>query len=285
MKWTWLLLGCLAGCGTRELVEPLPYALPTGKAAPTATGQPQEKRVIRQAVIRVRSRDPHASAVDATHVAAAAQGVVPQNELRSTGRRVASSEIRLRVPQPAFEPTMRRLRALGTVVHESITGRDASADFDQAAHELQAERALETRLLALLERSALLKDALPVEQDLARVRADIENSERKLQALEQDAQSATIELSVEATQPPIASEPTSSRLATALSQSAEAAVAGSVWLVAASGYAMPWGVLAIVAVLFTKRLRRGRTPRPPVAPARARQGAGEPLEGSVNPAR
>src|ERR1700754_421047 len=115
MKWIWVLLGVqVGGGGAGALPEPLPFALPAGKPAVHGTSQPAaaqpvERGVIREAALRVRSRDPHRAAVDATQIAAAVQGMVPQNELRSAGGQVAEAEVRLRVSQSAFESTLRRL--------------------------------------------------------------------------------------------------------------------------------------------------------------------------------
>jgi hypothetical protein len=169
------------------------------------------------------------------------------------------------VPQASLDATLRRLRALGRVVSESTSGRDVSDEFEQISERIRAQRMLETRLVALLERSALLKDILPVEQELARVRVAVDGDQRKLHALEEGTRTASIRV-VSIAGPP----PSATGMADALSRAVAGALSMTEWIITAAGYVLPFALLAFAARVFTGK-RRGRSEPPRKRSRRAEQ--------------
>jgi hypothetical protein len=217
--------------------------------------------VIREASLRLRSEKPRAVTDAATRIAAAAGGFVQDSELRTVDGQVGEIELQLRVPQQTLDATLKQLRALGTVMVEQVKGQDVTEEFVDVSARLRAERTLESRLLSLLEGSAALKDLLAVEQELARVRSQIEQQEGRIRYLQERSRMAAIQLVAEsATQPLLASSQSfGSRISNAFERSLETAVSVTELLIAMIGALLPVSLLALSIGGPLLWLRRRRT--------------------------
>lgn len=81
----------------------------------------------------------------------------------------------LRVPGDRLDDALARLRALGQVTHDQQNAQDVADQLVDLDARLKNARATEQRLTELLrERTGKLSDVLEVEQELSRVRLDIE---------------------------------------------------------------------------------------------------------------
>src|SRR5262245_51761259 len=183
MRRFWLCLCVLLGCSARE---PVPSPPSGGSAsAPAAETARATRMVVRSANLELRSSEPRIIADRAAEVAAAVGGFVLSSELRAEGESVRESVVELRVPEASFEAALRRLRSLGTVLQETVQGQDVSEEFVDVSARLQARRTLEARLLSLVTSSSQLKDVLLVEEQLARVRSEIEQHEGRVRFLQE----------------------------------------------------------------------------------------------------
>jgi hypothetical protein len=95
--------------------------------------------------------------------------------------RISSATLVLRIPAEHFRALIKQIGNLGTVIHESISSDDITDEYYDLDARLNNSRKLETRLLELLKRETTkLSDLLQVEQQIARVRQEIDQVAGKL---------------------------------------------------------------------------------------------------------
>jgi anti-sigma factor RsiW len=103
----------------------------------------------------------------------------------------------LRVPSAQLEPALTELKQLGRADQESQSGEEVTKQYVDLAARLKNSRATEERLLGVLRNNTgKVKDVLEVENEISRVRGEIEGMEADQRALQGRIDFATITLSV-----------------------------------------------------------------------------------------
>jgi len=101
----------------------------------------------------------------------------------------------LRIPAPQLVAAVAELKALGRVELENQSGEEVTQQHADLVARLKNSRETEQRLQAiLLERTGKISDVLEVEQEIARVRGEIEQMEAEQKNLEHRVSFATIDL-------------------------------------------------------------------------------------------
>lgn len=108
------------------------------------------------------------------------------------GRRIQAS---LRIPAPQLVAAVAELKALGRVENETQNGEEVTQQHADLVARLKNSRETEQRLQDVLRtRTGKVKDVLEVEEEIARVRGEIEQMEAEQQTLEHRVNFATIDL-------------------------------------------------------------------------------------------
>jgi anti-sigma factor RsiW len=103
----------------------------------------------------------------------------------------------LRVPSAQLEPALAELKQLGRADQESQSGEEVTKQYVDLTARLKNSRATEERLLGVLRNNTgKVKDVLEVENEISRVRGEIEGMEADQRALQTRIDFATITLSV-----------------------------------------------------------------------------------------
>jgi anti-sigma factor RsiW len=103
----------------------------------------------------------------------------------------------LRVPSAQLEPALAELKQLGRADQESQAGEEVTKQYVDLTARLKNSRATEERLLGVLRsNTGKVKDVLEVENEISRVRGEIEGMEADQRALQSRIDFATITLSV-----------------------------------------------------------------------------------------
>jgi len=103
----------------------------------------------------------------------------------------------LRVPAPELAGALSELKSLGRVENESQSGEEVTQQHADLVARLKNSRETEQRLQAILqERTGKIGDVLAVEQEIARVRGEIEQMEAEQQSLEHRVDFAAVNLSL-----------------------------------------------------------------------------------------
>ena len=106
-----------------------------------------------------------------------------------------SLEASLRIPAPQLVPALTELKSLGHVENENQNGEEVTEQHADLLARLKNSRETEQRLEAILtERTGKIGDVLEVEQEIARVRGEIEQMEAQQKNLEHRVDFATIDL-------------------------------------------------------------------------------------------
>jgi len=176
----------------------------------------------------------------------------------------------VRVPVTKFEPFLASLDSIGFVESRNQTSEDVTMEYVDVEARISNLKRLEDRYVTLLaEQTGKLEDVLKVEQELARVRGEIEQSQGRLRFLTNKTDFSTVTVTIREQKdyvPPKA--PTfGERIATTWGESLAALRRAGELAVLAAVALTPWAVVALVPVLavaLTIRLalRRKRTPRP-----------------------
>jgi len=153
----------------------------------------------------------------------------------------------------AFPPTA-GLRGFGTVEAVDVTVSDVGEEYVDVAARVATARQLERRLIDLLAtRTGKLADVLQVENELARVRGEIERYEGRLRYLRERSVVSTLAITVHESIPVIANHPGSNPITEATKQAWRNFVALLATVIASLGVLIPLGAIATAAVLLGRR--------------------------------
>jgi hypothetical protein len=193
------------------------------------------------------------------------QGYFGQLNISTPENAARSLQASLRIPAAELPAALADLKKLGRVETESQSGEEVTQQHFDLVARLKTSRETEQRFRAILQqRTGKLSDVLEVEQEIARVRGDIETMEGEQKELEHRVSFATVALQLTEEykaqlNPPAAS--ISTRIYNAFVDgyhNASETVLGAVIFFAESGPTiLIWvAVLALPAIFVWRRYRR-----------------------------
>ena len=168
-------------------------------------------------------------------------------------------------PAPALSPAIDDLKTLGRVERESQSGEEVTRQHEDLVAWLKNSRDTEQRLRQILQqRTGKLSDVLEVEEEIGRVRGEIEQMQTEQKALEHRVDFATIELQLTEEykaqlNPPATS--VSTRIHNAFvagyQNASEALLGIFLWFAEYSPILLIWlAILAVPFVMIWRRYRR-----------------------------
>ncbi len=240
---------------------PQPSPAPGGNED-TQSAAPQ---IARSVTLVVVAKDVAAARPALDAILAKYHGYASEMDVNTPADDAPSLKASLRIPAANLAAAMKDLRGLGRVASESESGEDVTqqhADLDQR---LKTARDTEDRLRTILQqRTGTVSDVLQVEEEIARVRGDIESMEAEQTNLEHRVDFASIDLSVTVDYEPVSgAAPLSVRVRNAFVAGYRNAV-GTVdgiflFLVAYGLTILIWiAILGVPVVLLRRRYRRMR---------------------------
>jgi hypothetical protein len=169
-----------------------------------------------------------------------------------------SASLEIRVPSAEFDAAVTALGGLGKVESVTATVQDVGEEYVDLGARAANARHMEARLVEMLaQRTGKLSDALTVEQELRRVREEIERYDARMKFLERRTSLSSIEVNLH--------EPMSvldqrgpSPIAEAFAEAWTRAVGVLAWCIASLGLIVPLAILIGATVLIVKRLPRLR---------------------------
>lgn len=162
--------------------------------APAAMSAPAQRFVVRRATLEFTTRDVHALFAKAVLLPNAGLGEFVETSSISGEGENTRAELTLRVTADRLSSVLNELRGYGTVTSEQAGGQDITDQVVDIEARLRNEQRIEQELLALLtsKRDASLDDILRVQQELARVRGQIERMQAQRDSLGRLASLATV---------------------------------------------------------------------------------------------
>jgi hypothetical protein len=189
-------------------------------------------------------------------------GYIANVSLQAGRERFRTATLELKVPADRFEDAVAGLQPIGRVESVNVTAEDVGEEFTDVSARVANLHRLEQRLLDLLStRTGKLQDILTVEQELARVRGEIERYEGRMRYLKSRAAISTLAISVHE-KAPLLDQPGSNPLAMAVRQAWQNFVTFTAGVIAALGTIIPAGALLAGGILALRRVWRRASPRP-----------------------
>jgi uncharacterized protein DUF4349 len=188
-------------------------------------------------------------------------GYVANTTMRTGRNELRSASLEVKVPAGRFDEALTGLAPIGKLESVSVNAADVGEEFTDVTARLNNARRLESRLIDLLAaRTGKLKDVLDVEQELARVREEIERYEGRLRYLRAHAALSTLTINLH--EPvPVVGDAGSSVLGEAFKQAWRNFVALVATLIRSLGIVIPLGALAALAWFTARRLKTAVAPR------------------------
>jgi Ca-activated chloride channel homolog len=190
-------------------------------------------------------------------------GYVESRKSEDTGSATVDVTMTLRVPAAVLDGALAELRKQGAVLSEAQTGRDVTDEVIDTDAELRAKRKVEERLLGIVQSAGGVKDLLAVEEELGRVRTDIERLDGRSRTLASEVAFATIHVSlVSPVRPVVASaESVWSRFARAFGESGRLSLEVLAGMIVLVGAVAPLAVPVLLVALAVATIRRRRAAR------------------------
>jgi hypothetical protein len=161
-------------------------------AAPPPAPAPMIARTVSLTIV---VKDFSAARASLDSILARHRGYAAQLTAATAENAPRSLQASLRIPAPELAAALVELKALGRVQNESQSGEEVTQQHADLVARLQNSRETEERLRAILaQRTGRIEDILQVEQEIARVRGEIEEMESEQQALEHRVDFATVDL-------------------------------------------------------------------------------------------
>lgn len=177
------------------------------------------------------------------------------NTTMQTGRgQLRAATLEVKIPADRFDDGLDGLSALGKLESVNVNAEDVGEEFTDVTARMANARRLETRLIDLLAtRTGKLKDVLDVEQELARVREEIERYEGRLRYLR--AHTALSTLTIYVHEPlPVVGHAGSSVIGEAFKQAWRNFVGLVAAIIRSLGIVIPVAVLVVALWVSAKRL-------------------------------
>lgn len=108
----------------------------------------------------------------------------------------ALADITIRIPQNRFRSTIDDILTYGKVLDERTTSEDVTEQYIDLKARSQNLEILEQSLTDLLNRTATIEEILKVEQELARIRGEIDSLQGQLNYLERNVTMSMIKVSL-----------------------------------------------------------------------------------------
>ncbi len=185
----------------RSAAEPAAVPAPPADAgraaqpvAPSVEINPQ-RHVIRTGQVAVEVEKFDDAARGLLTIAEGAGGFVADSSYTDEGGTPRGTFV-LRVPAARFSDVVRQVEQLGTVQRRQITGQDVTEEFvDLEARVRNLERQ-EARLLTFMDKATKIPDLMAIEQEVARVRGEIERLTGRMRFLSSKVEMATVQTEV-----------------------------------------------------------------------------------------
>lgn len=174
--------------------------------------------------------------------------VVTSNRSGEDSRR---GSVIVRIPSGDFEVALGEIRALGTVQHETVSGKDVGQEFVDLEARLRNLHATEAVLLRLFDEATSVADTIRIQNELTGIQLEIERIEGRLRYLQDqtDLGTITVQLAEEGESAP-------GRFGKAFDQAWDGILAVLSGIVIFLGYALPLLLIGLLVWLVWRRVAR-----------------------------
>jgi hypothetical protein len=232
----------------------------TSLGSPLPAIDPSGAMLVRQGRASVEVRQVDGAVAKVRQTAAQFGGFVANTSLVGGKEERRSATLEVRVPTAQFDALVSALAELGKVESVSAAAQDVGDEYVDLGARVANARRVEARLVEMLaSRTGKLSEVLTVEQELRRVREEIERYDARLKWLERRTALSSLEITLH--------EPVSvldqrgpSPIAEAFAEAWRRLIGVVAWCIASLGVLAPVGLLLGATLLLARRLLRPGTP-------------------------
>lgn len=233
------------------------------KAAPLAAPAPSadmgvaavERKVMRSASLSIESRNVEQSCAIIERLTGQSGGFVRSSSVsRDEGNRL-TGQVEIAVPAGRFDEILGRLTQAGRILQKSVTGQDVTEEYVDLGARLKNWRTQESQLNLIMTRARNVEETLAVQNELARVREEIERLTGRMQYLDRKTEFADISVTV--TQKGSARKPVWPALE-ALREIGGRFLDSILSLVSVAVMLLPWGAAGYGIFVLIRRWYRNR---------------------------
>ncbi|HEB12932.1 MAG TPA: DUF4349 domain-containing protein, partial [Actinobacteria bacterium] len=123
-------------------------------------------------------------------------GYIAGSNSASSGDRIASGTLTIKIPSKNFEVAIGRLRRMGKVTAINIDSQDVSAEYVDLKSRLSHWRAQETILMNLMDKAQNIADSVTIQQQLSEIQLQIEQVAGRLNYLKDKTDFASIQVTI-----------------------------------------------------------------------------------------
>jgi hypothetical protein len=165
--------------------------------APVPTGEPENRKLIRNAQLELEVTNFESAVQRLTSLAAEAEGFVATESSSKLPNGKLQGTIVIKVVPAKLESFLQMARGLGELKNQTIGTEDVTKAYFDTDARLRNARRMEDRLLEMLQKkTGKVSDLLEVEKELARVREQIEQMQGELKYYDALVQYATVTVSL-----------------------------------------------------------------------------------------
>lgn len=160
--------------------------------SPTGAMAFARRKVIMTGELTLKVRNVEESGKRLAALANELGGFIAGSSLTRDAQGGLQAQITLRIPQQHFDRAIEQIEKLGTVENKNLQGQDVTAQFVDLQARMKSRKIHEERILAIMRNASKLDDLLRLEQELARIRTEIEQMEGQLRYLSDQVSLSTI---------------------------------------------------------------------------------------------
>ncbi|NLP36409.1 MAG: DUF4349 domain-containing protein [Firmicutes bacterium] len=154
-----------------------------------------EQRLIYTAGLDLETEDLEQATAEVTRITRQAGGFVASSYLYGTEKR-RTAEFKLRIPAARLNEVLAEIRLLGNVKRDTLDSDDVTLQYVDLEARIRNLQRQEERLLEILAQAETVEDILRVEQELSRVRGDLEAHTAEFRYLRDRVDFATVSVSM-----------------------------------------------------------------------------------------
>lgn len=204
-----LLAVLMLGCGGQVPTEQSPTpAAPAPKPQVAEVAMPgagdaaiaapviarDDRKVIYTGKVAIRVEKLAAAVTQFEALVTKREGYIASSNLQTRAGTLSVATWRVRVPSDRYREFLRAVSELGQLMEQSSSSQEVTEEFIDLEARIKNLQRQETRLEARLDRPKGGDDQLRVEQEIARVRTDIERMQGRLRLLTDQTTMSTVDI-------------------------------------------------------------------------------------------
>lgn len=197
----------VGGAASQPASESAEDAMPVATVSQTAAAMPKARMIIKTATLALEVEKYDVAVAAVQTLAAQAGGFVQSTNTEIRYESVKTGTTIIRVPSEKFESTLTEIKKLAKKLEqEGLGGSDVTEEFYDVEARLENQKRAEKRYQEILNAAKTVGEILQVENELRRVREDIERIEGRKRFLIDQTGLSTITVNLHEPYPAISAE-------------------------------------------------------------------------------